>query len=134
MFFYQIQIINVAKTLTFATNSFIKLKNTIDKLKKKWGIPRTIDIILILIVFSLAGMSIVYVRVPVFEVLGIGDTHFAIKTIVYILIVFPAYQLFLLFYGLLLGQFRFFWDKEKRMIKWVSNKFSVFGRQEKIKQ
>ena len=113
----------MAKTLTFATNSFIKLKNTINKLKKKWGIRRTVDIVFILIVFSLAGMSIVYVRVPVFEVLGIADTHIVIKTIVYLLIVFPIYQFFLLFFGLLFGQFQFFWDKEKKMIRWISNKF-----------
>jgi len=113
----------VAKTLTFATNSFIKLKNTINKLKKKWGIRRTVDIVFILIVFSLAGMSIVYVRVPVFEVLGIADTHIVIKTIVYLLIVFPTYQFFLLFFGLLFGQFQFFWDKEKKMVRWISNKF-----------
>jgi len=123
------QKISVAKTLTFATNSFMKLKNTISKLKKKWGIRRTVDIVLILIVFSLAGMSIVYVRVPVFEVLGIGDTHFAIKTIVYILIVFPVYQFFLLFFGLLFGQFKFFWDKEKKMARWVSNKFQKSNSQ-----
>ena len=123
----------MAKTLTFATNSFIKLKNTFNKLKKKWGIRRTVDIVFILIVFSLAGMSIVYVRVPVFEVLGIGDTHIVIKTIVYLLIVFPTYQFFLLFFGLLFGQFQFFWDKEKKMIRWISNKFPTCGRQAKIK-
>ena len=120
--FYQIQKNSVAKTLTFAI-IFIKLKNTVNKLKKKWGIRRTVDIVLILIVFPLAGMSIVYVRVPVFEVLGIEDTHIVIKTMVYLLIVFPTYQFFLLFFGLLFGQFQFFWDKEKKMARWISNKF-----------
>ena len=96
------------------------MKNTFVKLKKKWGIHRTIDIILILIVFSLAGMSIVYVRVPVFKLFGIGDTHLLIKTIVYVLIVFPVYQFFLLFFGLLFGQFKFFWDKEKKMAGWMA--------------
>ena len=95
------------------------MKTTFVKLKKKWGIHRTIDIILILIVFSLAGMSIVYVRAPVFKALEIGDTHILIKTIVYLLVVFPVYQFFLLFFGLLFGQFKFFWDKEKKMAKWV---------------
>lgn len=122
MFFYSIQKNNAFKTLIFAI-IIIKLKNTISKLKKKWGIRRTIDIVFILIVFSLAGMSIVYVRVPVFEVLEITDSHFAIKTIVYLLIVFPVYQFFLLFFGLLFGQFQFFWDKEKKMARWISIKF-----------
>ena len=103
----------------------MKFKNIINKLKKKWGIRRTVDIVLIFIVFSLAGMSIVYVRVPVFRIFGMENAHFLIKTIVYILIVFPTYQFFLLLFGLLFGQFQFFWDKEKKMARWVGNKLKV---------
>ena len=91
----------------------------IKKFKRKWGIASTLDIILILIVFSLAGMSIVFVRKPIFNILGINDLHISIKTIVYILLIFPCYQIFLLIYGTLLGQFKFFWDKEKKMGKWI---------------
>ena len=109
------------------------MKNTFVKLKKKWGIHRTIDIILILIVFSLAGMSIVYVRVPVFKVLGIGNTHILIKTIAYLLIVFPVYQFFLLFFGLLFGQFKFFWDKEKKMAGWMVQSVKRIARSAKRK-
>lgn len=109
------------------------MKNIFSKLKKKWGIRRTIDIVFILIVFSLAGMSIVYVRAPVFEVLEIENTHIVIKTIVYLLVVFPVYQFFLLFFGLLLGQFQFFWDKEKKMARWVINKCPICGRREEVK-
>ncbi len=96
----------------------------LDKFKQKWGISSTVDIILILVVFSLAGMSIVQVRVPVFQLLHIEDAHMAIKTLVYLAVVFPAYQFFLLFFGLILGQFRFFWEKEKKMGRWIMNLFS----------
>ena len=96
----------------------------LDKFKQKWGIPRTIDIILILVVFSLAGMSIVLVRVPVFQLLDIEDANMGIKTIVYLIVVFPAYQFFLLFYGFILGQFHFFWEKEKKMGRWIMNLLS----------
>jgi len=88
----------------------------LDKFKKKWGINNTLDIVLILIVFSLAGMSIVFVRKPLFFILGINDSHLVVKTVLYLLIVFPCYQAFLLIYGALLGQFGFFWDKEKRWV------------------
>lgn len=91
----------------------------IEKFKKKWGIDSTLDIILILIVFSLAGMSIVFVRKPIFNILGINEVHITIKTGIYLLIVFPCYQVFLLIYGTLLGQFKFFWDKEKKMGRWM---------------
>jgi hypothetical protein len=46
-----------------------------------------------------------------------------IKTIAYILFVFPAYQVLLLTYGFILGQFSFFWEKEKKMARWVVSKF-----------
>jgi len=91
----------------------------LERCKKKWGVEGTLDIILILVVFSLAGMSIVFVRKPVFNFIGINDANFAVKSAVYLVIVFPCYQAFLLIYGALLGQFKFFWDKEKKLGKWI---------------
>ncbi|PCH91116.1 MAG: hypothetical protein COB85_09525 [Bacteroidetes bacterium] len=96
----------------------------LDKFKRKWGISSSVDIILILVVFSLAGMSIVQVRVPVFNLLGLEDANWGIKTLVYLAVVFPAYQFFLLFYGFILGQFGFFWEKEKKMGRWIMNLLS----------
>lgn len=72
-----------------------------------------------LVVFSLAGMSILPVRKLIFHLLHFdGQTPVWLKTIVWLLVVFPAYQIFLLLYGALLGQFRFFWEKEKKMGCW----------------
>lgn len=93
----------------------------LDRFKKKWGIESTLDIVLIFAVFAMAGSSIVFVRKPVFNLLDVNESHFAIKTVLYLLIVFPCYQAFLLIYGALLGQFRFFWDKEKKLGRWIIN-------------
>jgi len=88
----------------------------IKKLKKKWNIDSNWDFILIMIVFSIAGMSIVYVRRPLFYVLGItAATPFWIKFVTWLIIVFPTYQINLIIFGFLLGQFNFFWEKEKQM-------------------
>jgi len=85
-------------------------------LKQKWGIQSTWDAIVICVVFSLAGMSIVYVRRPFFHFVGItAETPFLIKFFTWALIVFPTYQINLIIFGTLLGQFRFFWEKEKEM-------------------
>jgi hypothetical protein len=97
-----------------------------DRLKTKWGITSNLQIVLIMVVFSLAGMSIGFVRRPLFHVLGIeAETPFWIKTVVYLLSIFPIYQCLLLIYGTLLGQFRFFWEKEKKMVQWIGRK--LFG-------
>lgn len=95
------------------------------KLKKKWGITSTLQFILILVVFSLAGLAITQCRAPVFHVFGLTEeTPMWLKVTVYLLCVFPLYQLFLLVFGALLGQFRFFWEKEKRMVQWVTAKIT----------
>ncbi len=88
----------------------------LQKLKKKWNIESNRDFILIMIVFSLAGMSIGFFRRPVFHWLGItAHTPLWIKILAYIPLIPPIYQINLLFYGFLFGQFDFFWEKEKRL-------------------
>jgi len=88
----------------------------INRLKKKWNIHTNWDFIAIMIVFSLAGMSIVFVRKPLFVLFGItSTTPFWIKFLTWLIIVFPTYQINLILFGFLLGQFNFFWEKEKQL-------------------
>lgn len=89
-------------------------------LKRKWNIASNFQLAMIFLAFSLAGMSITQVRQPLFALFGIQpDTPFWIKTVVYLASIFPLYQLFLMLFGTLLGQFRFFWEKEKAMGRWI---------------
>jgi uncharacterized membrane protein len=95
-----------------------------EKLKEKWGIKRNIDIVLIIVCFSLAGSSVVFVKGYYFQFLGFTETTpFWLKTIAYLLFIFPAYQLMLLGYGLVLGQFRFFLAKEKALLGRIGKMF-----------
>lgn len=69
-----------------------------------------------MLVFSLAGMSIIFERRPLFSTLGVtSQTSLPLKTLLYLATVPFLYQLNLLFFGFLLGQFEFFWEKEKRL-------------------
>lgn len=87
------------------------------RLQTKWEIESMAQVILILLVFSLAGSSVVILRKAFFGLIGFDHyTPFWVKTIAYILFMFPAYQCLLLVYGALLGQFRFFWNKERKMV------------------
>ena len=96
----------------------------VDRLKEKWGIKRNIDIILILICFSLAGSSVVLVKGYYFQLLEFtNQTPFWLKAIAYSLFIFPAYQLMLLGYGLVLGQFQFFLAKEKALLGAIGKLF-----------
>lgn len=87
-----------------------------EKLKRKWNIKSNFQLLLILIIFSVTGSASLYVRKVVFSWLEISpDTNLWIKVPLYILIVFPSYQILLLIIGGLLGQFRFAWEFEKKM-------------------
>lgn len=43
--------------------------------------------------------------------------------VVYYSLILPVYQVFLLLYGFIFGQFKFFWEFEKRFIKRVKSWF-----------
>lgn len=80
----------------------------------------TRQVLLLLAVFTLSGSSVVWLRKGLFHLLGYDQaTPLSIKTITYIAVIFPIYQILLLLYGFLLGQFSFFWQKEKKMIAWL---------------
>lgn len=96
----------------------------VDRLKTKWGITSTGQVIAILVTFSLAGMSILFIRPIFWKLFGFDeDTSMWIKVPTYILMIFPTYQVMLLVFGTLLGQFRFFWAKEKAMMRLLLRPF-----------
>jgi hypothetical protein len=100
------------------------MRKAIDKIKQKWGLKSDFQFFIINLVFALAGMSVVFVRKPIFHLLHITDhTSIWIKIGVYIPIFFPTYQINLLIYGFLFGQFAFFWDKEKRLWGFLLGRF-----------
>ena len=93
-------------------------------LKEKWQIKNNRDFILIMLVFSLAGSFVCIFRPPLFHLLGIGkQTPTWFKVIIYIPLIMPLYQLGLLFFGLLLGQSKFFMAKQKKLLQFLLKPF-----------
>jgi hypothetical protein len=89
-----------------------------ERLKKRWGIASNFQLLVILFVFSVAGSSLVWVRRPVFALLGVTPaTPVWLKVAAWVGVLFPAYHVMLLVWGTLLGQFRFFWNFEKKMLR-----------------
>ncbi len=90
----------------------------VDKLKARWGISSTWQIFIILVVFSCTGFTAVYARHFLFDLLGVVESDpFWFKTLIWVLVIFPVYNLFLLIYGALFGQFDFFWRFFKKTIR-----------------
>ncbi len=76
-----------------------------------------------MIVFAVTGTTVVWARPIIFNVLGIEHSSGWVKTVSYLVLVFPLYQVLLLGYGFVLGQFSFFWEKEKKLAKLVLRLF-----------
>jgi len=89
------------------------------KLKEKWNIKSNWDFFLINVVFACAGLAIGFERRPIFHHLGIDHYPLWGKTLIYIPLIFPLYQLNLIIFGSLLGQFHFFWEKEKKLCQFL---------------
>jgi hypothetical protein len=88
------------------------------KLKKRWGIESNLQLAIIFIVFAITGSTSAWVSKPVCLWLGIVEEDFGNWFIlIRLLIIFPLYQLLLVLIGTIFGQFKFFWNFEKKMLK-----------------
>lgn len=116
---------NLAEANTTNTNNnSTEKKHWYLKLKERWGVSSDFQVALIFLVFGLTGSTVVYVKGFFFQLIGFSDTTPGwIKTVTYLLFIFPAYQVLLLTYAFIFGQFDFFWAKMKKMGKGIKRLF-----------
>ena len=89
-----------------------------EKLKSRWELKSTFQVVMVLIVFALTGTSVLFLKEPIFSMLGLTDQWSSgVQTTVYLITILPLYQVLLLVYAALLGQFSFFWEYEKRTFR-----------------
>ena len=71
------------------------------------------------IVFAITGSSSVLVGRPIMRLMGITkeNLNVVVYWVLFIIIGLIFYQLLLVFFGWLFGQFKFFWNFEKKMLK-----------------
>ncbi|MFN5004097.1 MAG: DUF6787 family protein [Bacteroidota bacterium] len=80
---------------------------------------------LILTVFACTGFTVLFLKRPLFAYLfADGEIHLY-ASIVYYVLILPVYNVFLLMYGFVFGQFKFFWEFEKRFFSRI---MSIFAR------
>src|SRR5689334_5415570 len=92
------------------------MANWITQLQSRWKVKSAFQVIIILVVFACTGFSVMFLKPVITEIL-FGDEKTVWFTIVYWILILPVYNLFLLLYGFVFGQFRFFWEFEKRFFK-----------------
>ncbi len=90
-----------------------------EKLKARWGVTSNWQIAVIFIVFAITGSTSAKIAGPVTDMLGLtGDnTPGYIYWPIRILLIFPIYQVLLVAFGWLFGQYEFFWNFEKKMLR-----------------
>lgn len=88
------------------------------RLKHRWGLTSTWQVVIVLIVFALTGTTIARINQPLAHLVGItSDSPMGLRWGFAIVIILPLYQVVLLIYGFIFGQFRFFWEFEKKMVQ-----------------
>lgn len=95
-----------------------------NRLKQRWGITSNFQLTIIFIVFAITGSTSAWLSRPFCELLTITKEDFGgWFTLIRLLVVFPIYQVLLVAIGTLFGQFRFFWNFEKKMLKSMGLRF-----------
>ena len=95
-----------------------------EKLKQRWGLTSNWQVFVILLVFSVTGYSSLLIAKPVLNWIGLHQetTNPWIYRPLRILLIFPFYQVLIVCYGWLFGQFTFFWNFEKKMLSRIGFK------------
>ena len=93
----------------------------IENLKRRWNVESAGKVWIILCVFALTGTTIMLLRR--FLKAQFDWANEAWFTYSYYWLILPIYNVVLLLYGALFGQFRFFWEFEKRFFGRLVNVF-----------
>jgi hypothetical protein len=91
----------------------------IDKLKSRWQVKSGLQVLIILVVFACTGYSIVLIK----HLIGINASTSVANRVLFYVGVLPIYNLLLLGYGFIFGQFKFFLAFEKRFFSRIINFF-----------
>lgn len=92
------------------------------RLAERWGVsPARVGVILL--VFALTGFTVMFLKKPMVAwASGDAGDPPLLFTVLYYILILPVYNALLLLYGVLFGQFSFFWAFEKRFFA------RLFGR------
>ena len=95
-----------------------------ERLKKKWKITSNFQLLVILVVFAITGSASLVVSTPILDFIGFSKE--SINPWLYhplrLILIFPVYQVLIIIIGTIFGQFKFFWDFEKKMLVFLGFK------------
>ena len=87
----------------------------LQKLQSRWKLDNMRQVIFILMAFACTGFTVMFLKTPIVQWITGSESNQTLFTIIYYLLILPIYNLILLIFGFIFGQFAFFWEFEKRM-------------------
>jgi hypothetical protein len=96
----------------------------LNKLQSRWKVDSIWQVIIILIVFACTGFTVLFLKQPLFNYWFPEGVKPMWASVLYWILILPVYNIFLLFYGFVFGQFQFFWAFEKRFFSRFTNIFN----------
>jgi hypothetical protein len=100
--------------------------NWIEKLKIRWKLDSAWKVVIVLLVFACTGITILLIKKPILNWLAGEQGNTTLASVLYYIFILPLYNVILLGYGFVFGQFRFFWNFEKRFMErfftWLKRK------------
>jgi ABC-type multidrug transport system permease subunit len=90
-----------------------------ENLKKKWKVDNR-QLVLILCTFAVTGTLTAYISRSITVWVGFTDETFWVwKFLLRLSILLFGYQVIILIVSFFFGQFRFFWNYEKKILQWM---------------
>lgn len=90
------------------------------KLKKKWKVESNTQMFLILCTFAVTGFSTAFISRQITSWVGFNEqTWWVWPFLVRATVLIFGYQVIILLVSIVFGQFRFFWNYEKKILVWM---------------
>lgn len=97
----------------------------LQRLKERWKLKSTGQVFVVLLVFACTGFTVLFIKEPLLTLLAGEKGNSTLASVLYYIFILPIYNIILLAYGFLFGQFHFFWEFEKRSFS------RLFGKSKK---
>jgi len=96
------------------------------KLKERWNIDSNWQLTVIFVVFAITGSTAAKFAGPLADLIGLTkELNPWVYWPIRLLLIFPIYQVLLVFFGWVFGEFHFFWNFEKKMLRGMRLGFLV---------
>ncbi|MFM7850938.1 MAG: DUF6787 family protein, partial [Flammeovirgaceae bacterium] len=95
----------------------------LQKLQTRWKVGSLFQVLIILVVFACTGFTVLFLKRPLFNYWFSENAIPTYASVLYYVLILPIYNVLLLLYGFIFGQFSFFWEFEKRFFSRIISIF-----------